>query len=59
MIKLGIIRLLLKRLSYAQKRKGISLFKWDSFSNKWKIVANDVANTDEEFHSSRTADALR
>lgn len=48
-----------KGISYAQKRKGIFLFKWDPFSNKWKIVANDVANADEEFHSNRTADALR
>jgi len=43
----------------AENRKAIVLFKWDPFSSKWKIVATDVANANEEFKSSQAADALR
>jgi len=43
----------------AEKRKAIVLFKWDPFSSKWKRVANDVANANEEFKTRKTADALR
>jgi hypothetical protein len=43
----------------AEKRKAITLFKWDPFTSKWKSVATDIANANEEFKSTRVADALR
>jgi len=43
----------------SEKRKSIVLYKWDPFSGKWKRVAHDYANADEEFKTNNTADALR
>lgn len=43
----------------SDKRKFKVLYAYDAFTSKWKIVAWDYANLDEEFHTNYVDSALR
>lgn len=42
----------------SNSKKAIVLLKWDAFENKWKRVASDLANSNEEFATSFVARAI-
>ena len=40
-------------------RKAIVLFKYDPFKAKWKPIASDMANADQDFRTNQVAQALQ
>ena len=42
----------------AEKRKAVILLKYDPFESKWKRIATDLANANEEFKSNNVTRAL-
>lgn len=46
-------------VSPSKDRKGICLIKYDNFESKWKYVAGDFANSNEEFSTFNVKNVLK